>query len=185
MDKLYAIKIRQSDGTYGAAIPVSVLAENVDWNSTLSLVDILGQVDTSESIQDQINNLKNTRATQASVNALDQKVDNAVEYITHNSESYKEIINTVDSTYNISLFGYAVGKTVTISALRENNHVASSGWTTIATIPTTYAPVTNLTIYCTDGASNRLIFRVTVEGKIMIYSIPDQQIACVLTYAIK
>jgi hypothetical protein len=42
MDKLYAIKIRQSDGTYGAAIPVSVLAENVDWNSTLSLVDILG-----------------------------------------------------------------------------------------------------------------------------------------------
>ena len=86
MDKLYAIKIRQSDGTYGAAIPVSVLAENVDWNSTLSLVDILGQVDTSESIQDQINNLKNTRATQASVNALDQKVDNAVEYITHNSE---------------------------------------------------------------------------------------------------
>lgn len=86
MDKLYAIKIKQSDGTYGAAIPVSVLAENVDWNSTLSLVDILGQVDTSESIQDQINNLKNTRATQASVNALDQKVDNAVEYITHSSE---------------------------------------------------------------------------------------------------
>lgn len=86
MDKLYAIKIRQSDGTYGAAIPVSVLAENVDWNSILSLVDILGQVDTSESIQDQINSLKNTRATQASVNALDQKVDNAVEYITHNSE---------------------------------------------------------------------------------------------------
>ena len=85
MDKLYAIKIRQSDGTYGAAIPVSVLAENVDWNSTLSLVDILGQVDTSASIQDQINSLKNTRATQASVNALDQKVDNAVEYMMHNS----------------------------------------------------------------------------------------------------
>lgn len=101
------------------------------------------------------------------------------------TDSYKEIINTVNSTYNISLFGYAVGKTVTISALRENNHVASSGWTTIATIPTTYAPVTNLTIGCTDGASNRVSFRVTVDGRIMIYSIPDQQIACVLTYAIK
>ena len=111
MDKLYAIKIRQSDGTYGAAIPVSVLAENVDWNSTLSLVDILGQVDTSESIQDQINNLKNTRATQASVNALDQKVDNAVEYITHNSEiadaregadgtEYSTLKERLDSEYN-------------------------------------------------------------------------------------
>lgn len=111
MDRLYAIKIRQSDGTYGAAIPVSVLAENVDWNSTLNLVDILGQVDTSESIQDQINNLKNTKATQASVNALDQKVDNAVEYITHNSEiaearvgadstEYSTLKERLDSEYN-------------------------------------------------------------------------------------
>lgn len=112
MDKLYAIKIRQSDGTYGAAIPVSVLAENVDWNSTLSLVDILGQVDTSESIQDQINSLKNTKATQASVNALDQKVDNAVEYITHNSEiadaregvdgtEYSTLKERLDTEYDI------------------------------------------------------------------------------------
>ena len=100
MDKLYAIKIRQSDGTYGAAIPVSVLAENVDWSSTLSLVDILGQVDTSESIQDQINNLKNTKATQASVNALDQKVDNAVEYITHNSEIADARVGADDTKYS-------------------------------------------------------------------------------------
>ena len=112
MDKLYAIKIRQSDGTYGAAIPVSVLAENVDWNSTLSLVDILGQVDTSASIQDQINSLKNTRATQASVNALDQKVDNAVEYMMHNSQiadaregvdgtEYNSLKERLDTEYNI------------------------------------------------------------------------------------
>lgn len=100
MDKLYAIKIRQSDGTYGAAIPVNVLAENVDWNSTLSLVDILGQVDTSESIQDQINNLKNTRATQTSVNALNQKVDNAVEYITHNNEISDARIGYDGTTYS-------------------------------------------------------------------------------------
>ena len=86
MNKLYAIKIKQSDGTYGVPIPVSVLAENVDWNNTLSLVDILGQVDTSASIQDQINNLKNTKAAQVSINMLSQKVDNAVEYITRNSE---------------------------------------------------------------------------------------------------
>ena len=86
MDKLYAIKIKQSDGTYGAAIPICALAQNVEWNNTLNLVDILGQVDTSESIQDQINNLKRTRATQASVNALDQKVNNVIESITYNTE---------------------------------------------------------------------------------------------------
>lgn len=58
MDKIYAIKIKQSDGTYTDAIPVSVLAENVDWNDTLSLVDILGHVNTSMSLQDQINSIK-------------------------------------------------------------------------------------------------------------------------------
>ena len=69
MDKLTAIKIKYDDGTYSDEIPVSVLSENVDWNSTLSLVDILGQVDTSESIQDQINNLKNTRATNNAISS--------------------------------------------------------------------------------------------------------------------
>ena len=86
MNKLYAIKIRQPDGTYGTVIPIYTLANYIDWNNSLNLVDILGQVDTSESIQDQINNLKNTKATQASVNALNQKVDQAIEYISHNNE---------------------------------------------------------------------------------------------------
>ena len=86
MDKLYAIKIKQSDGTYGVAIPISVLAENVDWNDSLNLVDILGEVDTSESIQDQINRLRNTKANQSTINMLSQKIDNAVNFITNNSE---------------------------------------------------------------------------------------------------
>lgn len=86
MDKLYAIKIKQSDGTYGVAIPISVLAENVDWNDSLNLVDILGEVDTSESIQDQINRLRNTKANQSTINMLSQKIDNAVNFIINNSE---------------------------------------------------------------------------------------------------
>lgn len=100
MDRLYAIKIRQSDGTYGAAIPINVLAENVDWNDSLTLVDILGQVDTSETIQDQINNLKNSKANQTTVNALDQKVDNAVEFITHNSEVAEARVGVDDTSYS-------------------------------------------------------------------------------------
>ena len=78
MDKLYAIKIRQEDGSYGATIPIHALAANIDWNNALTLVDILGQVDTSISIQDQINNLKNTKANQNVINALETKIDNAI-----------------------------------------------------------------------------------------------------------
>lgn len=78
MDKLYAIKIRQSDGTYGDEIPINVLAQNVNWDSSHTLVDILGVVDTSNSIQNQITSLLNTKATQASVNLLATKVNNII-----------------------------------------------------------------------------------------------------------
>lgn len=78
MDKLYAIKIRQSDGTYGDEIPINVLAQNVDWDSSHTLVDILGVVDTTSPIQNQINNLVNTKASQADVNLLETRVDNII-----------------------------------------------------------------------------------------------------------
>lgn len=78
MDKLYAIKIRQSDGTYGDEIPINVLAQNVDWDSSHTLVDILGVVDTTSPIQSQINNLVNTKASQADVNLLETRVDNII-----------------------------------------------------------------------------------------------------------
>ena len=78
MDKLYAIKIRQSDETYGDEIPINVLAQNVDWDSSHTLVDILGVVDTTSPIQSQINNLVNTKASQADVNLLETRVDNII-----------------------------------------------------------------------------------------------------------
>ena len=56
MDKLTAIRIKQSDGTYGDLIPIGTTASNVDWDSTHSLTDILGNVaiSTKGSIQNQI-----------------------------------------------------------------------------------------------------------------------------------
>lgn len=45
MDKLIAIKIKYNDGTYSDEIPISVLAENVKWDSTHTLADVLGSVD--------------------------------------------------------------------------------------------------------------------------------------------
>lgn len=58
MDKLVAIRIRHNDGTYSDDILLSVLANNIDWDGTHSLIDILGNVDLSKgSIQEQINAL--------------------------------------------------------------------------------------------------------------------------------
>ena len=56
MDKLTAIRIKYDDGTYSDEIPIGVLAENVEWNNTYSVVDVLGnvKVSTKGSIQSQI-----------------------------------------------------------------------------------------------------------------------------------
>ena len=63
MDKLTAIKIKYDDGTYSDEIPVSVLSENVEWDSTHTLVDVLGSidVDVTGTIQDQISQLFNEK----------------------------------------------------------------------------------------------------------------------------
>ena len=61
MDKLVAIRIKHNDGTYSNEIPLSVLAINIDWDGTHSLVDVLGNVDLNKgSIQEQINALITT-----------------------------------------------------------------------------------------------------------------------------
>ena len=65
MDKLTAIKIKYDDGTYSDEIPVSVLSENVEWDSTHTLVDVLGSidVDVTGTIQDQISQLFNEKVS--------------------------------------------------------------------------------------------------------------------------
>ena len=66
MDKLIAMKIKYDDGTYSDEIPISVLAENVQWDSSHTLVDVLGNVNlTSGSIQDQITYLFNNKISNA------------------------------------------------------------------------------------------------------------------------
>ena len=65
MDKLTAIKIKYDDGTYSDEIPVSVLSENVEWDSTHTLVDVLGSIDVKATgtIQDQISQLFNEKVS--------------------------------------------------------------------------------------------------------------------------
>lgn len=63
MDKLTAIKIKYEDGTYSDQIPISVLANNVEWNNNYSLVDVLGSIafDTKGSVQSQLTQLFNEK----------------------------------------------------------------------------------------------------------------------------
>ena len=70
MDKLTAIKIKYDDGTYSDEIPVSVLSENVEWDNTHTLVDILGSidVDVTGTIQDQISQLFNEKVSSSELN---------------------------------------------------------------------------------------------------------------------
>ena len=65
MDKLTAIKIKYEDGHYSEEIPVSALAENVEWDDTHTLVDVLGNVNinTQGSVQDQLTQLFNSKVT--------------------------------------------------------------------------------------------------------------------------
>lgn len=83
MDKLTAIKIKYDDGTYSDEIPVSVLSENVEWDSTHTLVDVLGSidVDVTGTIQDQISQLFNEKV---STSAMQDYVTNSMPaYITN------------------------------------------------------------------------------------------------------
>ena len=70
MNKLTAIKIKYSDGTYSDEIPVAALAENVEWDNSHSLVDILGEVafDTKGTIQDQITQISNSKVDSTDLN---------------------------------------------------------------------------------------------------------------------
>ena len=70
MDKLTAIKIKYDDETYSDEIPVSVLSENVEWDNTHTLVDVLGSidVDATGTIQDQISRLFNEKVNESTLN---------------------------------------------------------------------------------------------------------------------
>ena len=70
MDRLTAIKIKYDDETYSDEIPISALAGNIEWDSTHTLVDVLGSidVDVTGTIQDQISQLFNEKVSATELN---------------------------------------------------------------------------------------------------------------------
>lgn len=73
MNKLVAIRIKYDDQTYSEQIPVSVLAENVQWDESSTLIDILGNINLTHkgNIQDQIDELNNRISQEAYSKPID------------------------------------------------------------------------------------------------------------------
>jgi len=102
MDKLTAIKIKYQDGTYSDEIPLSALAENVEWDSTHNLSFVLGNVNLNESsgggsIQHQIDVLVANKASASSVTALEAAVANKAD--TSTIELMQEELTSLTQSY--------------------------------------------------------------------------------------
>ena len=105
MDKLTAIKIKYDDGTYSDEIPVSVLSKNVEWDSTHTLVDVLGSIDVdfTGTIQDQISRLFNEKvsATQLQNYVVSQLNEDVSSWLNTNVNPVGSAV-VVDSSLTIS-----------------------------------------------------------------------------------
>lgn len=186
MDKLYAIKIRQADGSYGAAIPIYALAANVDWNNALTLVDILGQVDTSMSIQDQINNLKNTKANQSVINALEIKINNAIKAIQQTSyDSLAERLDSINeevTRIQETIEGMEVFQDITIAitdwvsngslftAQKTCSKATTDSRSTLTFIPQNPDPATKAGLQTLQKNLSYLFSRPTIGNKIVTFT---------------
>ena len=194
MDKLYAIKIKQEDGSYGAAIPIHALATNIDWNNVLTLVDILGQVDTSMSIQDQINNLKNTKANQNAINALEIKIDNAINGVVQaiqqtSYDSLEERLNSGFLTVNVEIakiqeniqemntpqnITIAIADWVSSGSLftaqKICNKATTDSYNTLTFIPQNPDPATKAGLQILQKNLSYLFSRPTIGNKIVTFT---------------
>ena len=95
MNKLTAIKIKYNNGTYSDEIPVSTLAEHIVWDSSHTLIDILGNVKVAKKgdIQQQIDQLSDKKA---SITQLNNSITNLQNYVDTkiNLEQLKNIVSS-------------------------------------------------------------------------------------------
>ena len=98
------------------------------------------------------------------------------------------LINTTNSTYNVTTYAYKVGNVVTVTLIRENgDKPSSSGWTTIATLPAGSRPPGILLSYFYSGGTTSdttIRMRISTAGVIELYSIPQNaQLGGTITFA--
>lgn len=94
------------------------------------------------------------------------------------------LLNETNSTYNITTQAYKVGNIVTVAMLRENGGTGSTGWTTIATLPTGARPRYMIYNYSPNGNFNAIIrSRILPDGLIQIYGVPNAGIQLGMSFA--
>ena len=95
MDKVIAVKIKNPDGTYSDQIPISVLVENVEYDSTHALTDILGNVDFANkgNIQDQLNRLFANKIEDTQLQNLEEQITLLTNLINNRSPLDAELID--------------------------------------------------------------------------------------------
>lgn len=149
MDKLTAIKIKYDNGTYSDEIPVGVLSENVEWDNTHTLVDVLGSinVDTSGTIQDQISKLFNEKVSNSDMQT----------YVTNSMPTY--ITNWLNT--NVTPVGSAVvvDSSLTISGAAADAKVVGSNLKSAMNLLHDEIPTTVQTYVFTDGSVSQVLHK--------------------------
>ena len=148
MDKLTAIKIKYDNGTYSDEIPVGVLSENVEWDNTHTLVDVLGSidVDSSGTIQDQISKLFNEK-----VNNSDMQT-----YVTNSMPTY--ITNWLNINVNPVGSAVVVDSSLTIQGAAADAKVVGN-LKSAMNLLYDEIPTTVQTYVFTDGSVSQVLHK--------------------------
>lgn len=139
MDKLTGIKIKYENGTYSDQIPVGAFAVNVGWDSTHTLVDIIGDIDiaTDGSLQDQIDALLTlVNTAQTAANTADGKAvaaQTAVNTLANNTYTKTQVDAMIPTTLpnpqkltiNNTEYDGSTAVTVTVGSDIYNANLAS------------------------------------------------------------
>lgn len=105
-DKLTAIRLKQQNGQYGPQIPVGAKAENVKYDNTYSVKEVLGNIDTTKGpLQEQIDNIDTSAIGAATEDWLDENI----------TPSVNAILDTTLTLQDYAADAKAAGKLVTIN----------------------------------------------------------------------
>ena len=148
MNKLTAIKIKYDDDTYSDEIPVSALAENVEWDNTHTLVDVLGSidVDVTGTIQDQISKLFNEKVGNSDMQT----------YVTNSMPTY--ITNWLNTNVNPVGSAVVVDSSLTISGAAADAKVVGNLKSAMNLLHDEI-PTTVQTYVFTDGSVSQVLHK--------------------------
>lgn len=144
IDRLTAIKIKNSDGTYSDSIPIGVEAENVDCGNNRSLVEVMNDIEVLDGRVDNFNQL-----TQGSTTGDAELADARIAAIETSSTGEHDFDSTKSYTtgqrvfYNSNLYEFIT------------NHSAGAWDASHVTLVAQFDPVTASYIYPTIGGAIR------------------------------